>query len=212
MLPLLTQLYFSFFQVGLFSIGGGYAALPLIQSQVIDLHHWLTMDEFLDVLTISQMTPGPIAINSATFVGLRLAGILGAIVATVGCVTPSCLIVLFMAWLYKKYKNLPIVQGILQGLRPAVVALIATAGVSIFTTALLNKEMQNIALINISPTPSPAWLDTLILSLARIDWIAAIIFALSLFALRKYKLNPIYAMLLAGAIGAVVFYVLPLGG
>lgn len=97
MLTVLWQLYWSFFQVGLFSIGGGYAALPLIQQQVIDAHNWLTMSEFLDVLTISQMTPGPIAINSATFVGTRIAGAPGAIIATIGCVTPSCIIVIFMA-------------------------------------------------------------------------------------------------------------------
>ena len=76
------QLLVSFFQVGLFGIGGGYATLPLIQDQVVTLHHWLTMKEFTDVITISQMTPGPIAINSATFVGIRVAGMAGAIIAT----------------------------------------------------------------------------------------------------------------------------------
>ncbi len=190
MLSLLWQLYWSFFQVGLFSIGGGYAALPLIQQQVIDAHGWLSMSEFLDVLTISQMTPGPIAINSATFVGTRIAGAPGAIIATIGCVTPSCIIVLFMAWLYKKYSNLPIVKGILSGLRPAVVALIACAGVSIFITALWGE-------------------NPLSLALKHLDWIAGIIFLLCLFCLRRFKLNPIYAMLLSGVLGAVVFYILP---
>ena len=190
MITLLWQLYWSFFQVGLFSIGGGYAALPLIQQQVIDTHSWLTMSEFLDVLTISQMTPGPIAINSATFVGTRIAGAPGAIIATIGCVTPSCIIVIFMAWLYKKYSNLPVVKGILSGLRPAVVALIACAGVSIFITALWGE-------------------NPLSLALSHLDWISGIIFLICLFCLRKFKLNPIYAMLLAGVFGAVVFYALP---
>ena len=76
------ELFWSFVQIGLFSIGGGYAALPIIQRQVVEVHPWLTMTEFADVLTISQMTPGPIAINSASFVGIRIAGIGGAIVAT----------------------------------------------------------------------------------------------------------------------------------
>ena len=93
------ELLWSFFQIGLFSIGGGYAAMPLIQHQVVDLHGWLNMTQFADIVTISQMTPGPIAINSATFVGTRVAGLPGAIVATVGCVLPSCIIVLFLAFL-----------------------------------------------------------------------------------------------------------------
>ena len=80
------QLFLSFLQIGLFSFGGGYAALPLIENQVITLHHWMTAPEFTDLITISQMTPGPIAVNSATFVGIRIAGIPGAVAATAGCV------------------------------------------------------------------------------------------------------------------------------
>ena len=83
------QLFWSFFQTGLFSIGGGYAAMPLIQHQVVDVHPWLTMAQFSDIITISQMTPGPISINSATFVGLQVAGIPGAVIATTGKVLPS---------------------------------------------------------------------------------------------------------------------------
>lgn len=86
------QLFWSFLQIGLFSFGGGYAAMPLIQGQVVTSHGWLTMSEFTDLITISQMTPGPIAVNSATFVGLKIAGIPGAVVATVGCILPSCII------------------------------------------------------------------------------------------------------------------------
>lgn len=82
------QLFLSFVQIGALSFGVGYAAMPLIQNQVVDIHQWLTMTEFNDLITISQMTPGPIAVNSATFVGERLAGIPGAIVATLGCILP----------------------------------------------------------------------------------------------------------------------------
>ena len=95
---ILWQLFFSFFQVGLFSIGGGYAAMPLIQKQVVDLHGWLSLTEFTDLITISQMTPGPIAINSATFVGIRIAGIPGALIATLGAILPGCAIVALLAW------------------------------------------------------------------------------------------------------------------
>ena len=122
------QLLLSFLQIGLLSIGGGYAALPIIQSQVVDLHHWITMREFADILTISQMTPGPIAINGATFVGTKIAGLPGAIVASVGVVIPSFIIVLTLAFIYYKYRQLDTIQAVLKGLRPAVVALIASAG------------------------------------------------------------------------------------
>ena len=97
------ELFWSFFQVGLFSIGGGYAALPLIQTQVVEQNAWLSVNEFIDVITISQMTPGPIAINSATFVGIKIAGIGGAIVATLGCILPSCIIVLTLAYFFFKF-------------------------------------------------------------------------------------------------------------
>lgn len=90
---ILIQLFLRFLQIGAFSFGGSYAAMPLIQSQIVDLNHWLDFSEFTDLITISQMTPGPIAINSATFVGIKIAGILGAIVATIGCVLPSCILV-----------------------------------------------------------------------------------------------------------------------
>ena len=109
------QLLWSFFQIGLFSIGGGYATMPLIQHQVVEIHGWLTMTQFSDIITISQMTPGPIAINSATFVGIQVAGIPGALVATLGCVIPSCIIVTTLAYVYYRYKGLTMVQGIRPG-------------------------------------------------------------------------------------------------
>lgn len=186
---ILVQLFLSFFQVGLFSVGGGYAAMPLIEQQVVDIHGWLQMSEFADVITISQMTPGPIAINSATFVGIRIAGIWGAIVATLGCILPSCIIVLTLAYLYYKYRNLSSVQGVLGGLRPAVVAMIASAGISILTLSFWNNQ-----------TPT--------MSLSSIDYIAICIFVLGLFVLKKWKLNPIYVMLGAGVVGGVVYSLL----
>ena len=111
------QLFLSFLQIGLFSFGGGYAAMPLIQDQVVTAHGWLSMPEFTDLITISQMTPGPIAINSATFVGMKIAGVPGAVAATVGCVFPSCVIVTLLARLYLKYRDMSLLQGILGSLR-----------------------------------------------------------------------------------------------
>ena len=93
----LVELFLSFLQIGLFSIGGGYAAIPLIRYQTVILHGWLTESQFLDLATIAEMTPGPIAINGATFVGLQVAGIPGAIVATLGCIFPSLILVSILA-------------------------------------------------------------------------------------------------------------------
>ena len=129
-MPILLQLFFAFIQVGLFSVGGGYAAIPLIQNQIVDVHHLMTLGEFTDLITIAEMTPGPISINSATFVGTRLAGIPGSILCTLGCIIPSFCICLALAHFYYKYRNFSGVQTVLSALRPAVVALIASAGLS----------------------------------------------------------------------------------
>lgn len=143
------ELFWSFVQVGLFCVGGGYASMPLIQAQVIDVHGWLSMSEFIDIFTISQMTPGPIGINAATFVGMKVAGFLGAIVATLGFVTPSFILGIILAKLFFKYGNIRVIKGILNGLRPAVVALICSAGMSFIFLALFNTEKMPINVANI---------------------------------------------------------------
>lgn len=179
---MLLELFWAFFQIGAMSIGGGYAAMPLIRAQVVELHGWLTMTEFTDLVTIAEMTPGPIAINGATFVGTQLAGLTGAIVATIGCVLPSSAIVLMLAFLYNRFKKLTVIQGILSGLRPAVVALIASAGLSILMTALWGG------------TAPASWIHDFQL-------IPCLIFAGALFVLRKFKLSPIAVMLGCGGLG-----------
>jgi chromate transporter len=190
MLLALLDLYISFFQVGLFSFGGGYAALPLIQNQIVTIHHWLTIGEMADVITISQMTPGPIAINAATFVGTRVAGILGSIVATLGIITPSCIIVLTLSYFYFKYKDLHVVQGVLKGIRPVVVSLIATAGLSMVISAFWNDQPFLFELAMFAKT----------------NWIAVFLFSASLFVLMKFKkVNPILVMLGSGAAGLVLY-------
>ena len=172
------ELFLSFLQVGLFSFGGGYAAMPLIRGQVVTVHHWLSMSEFTDLITISQMTPGPIAVNSATFVGTKIAGTLGALVATFGCILPSCIIVTVIARLYLKYRNMAALQGILNSLRPAVVAMIAAAGISILITAF--------------------WGNTGMISLVGTKWTLVVIFMICVVLLQKVKMNPIGVMALAG--------------
>ena len=183
------QLFWSFLQVGLFSVGGGYAAMPLIESQVVQGHGWLTMNEFTDLITIAEMTPGPIAINAATFVGTQVGGLAGSLVATLGCVLPSCVIVLLLALLYRKYRSMKLMQGILSGLRPGVVGLIGAAGASIFALALWNGTLFSFSFSALEP-------------------VSIFLFAAALFALRKWNVNPIFAIFGAGAAGAVLFSLL----
>ena len=174
------QLFLSFLQVGLFSIGGGYAAIPMIQSEAVVKHAWLSMSEFTDLITISEMTPCPITVNSATFVGSRIAGPLGAIVATLGCIFPSLIIVSLLAYLYYRYQKLSALQNVLASLRPVVVALIAAAGLSILNTVAF--EGQAFALNNVR-------------------WIGLGLFAVAFVVLRKWKCNPILLMVLCGVAG-----------
>jgi len=183
------ELLWSFFQIGLFSIGGGYAAMPLIQYQVVDVHPWLTMAQFADIMTIAEMTPGPIAVNSATFVGIQVAGVPGAVIATLGCILPSCVIVMTLAYIYYRFRGLNMVQGILAGLRPAVVAMIASAGISLVILLFYGERSL------------PA-------DLSGINIISVIIFGTGLFILRKWKINPIYVMAGAGAVGVLLYSVI----
>ncbi len=176
---MLLDLYLTFFKVGLFSFGGGYAALPLIQQEVVGANSWLSLSEFNDLITISQMTPGPIAVNSATFVGVRVAGILGGLVATLGCVTPSAIIVGILAYFYKKYKDLDSISNVLYFLRPAIISMILIAGVDILMTALF--DTRAIALINL-------------------DYKMLVLFGLILILMIKKDIDPIKLMLASGAI------------
>ena len=183
----LLQLFLSFFRIGLFSVGGGYAAMPLIQEQVVTLHGWLDMTGFGDIVAIAEMTPGPIAVNAATFVGTQVAGLPGAIAATLGCVTPSCIIVLTLAWVYYRFRGLDTVQGILAGLRPAVVAMIGSAGLSLVLQSLWGGGA---------------------VGLSTLDPIALVIFLGAFFALRKWKPSPITVMAASGLAGLVLYGVL----
>lgn len=175
------ELFWSFIQIGAWSFGGGYAALPLIRYQVVEAHPWLGLAEFTDLVTISQMTPGPIAVNAATFVGLKTAGLPGAAVCTLGCILPSCLLVSLIASFYLKYRSLDLMQGILKGLRPAVVALIAASGLQMLLQAL-QLEIGGGRTI-----------------------LMAGIFILCLFLLRRKK-DPILIMVLAGVLRVLFGY------
>lgn len=178
------ELFWSFVQVGLFCVGGGYASMPLIQAQVIDVYGWLSISEFIDIFTISQMTPGPIGINAATFVGMKVAGFLGAIVATLGFVTPSFILGIILAKLFFKYGNIGVIKGILNALRPAVVALICSAGMSFIFLALFNTEKMPI-------------------NVADIDYLGLFVLIVAFIAVRK-KVGIIKILAGSGVLGLIL--------
>ncbi len=180
---MLLELFLSFLQIGLFSVGGGYVAIPLIQQQVVNRHGWLSMSVFGDLVTIAEMTPGPIGINAATFVGVRVAGLPGAAVASLGFVLPSLIIVSLLGWLYYRYRKVQMMQNILGGLRPAVVALIASAALGIALQAVFGSMQP---------------------SLAGTDWLALLLMAAAFIVLRVQKWHPILTMLGCGVVYMVL--------
>ena len=182
------QLFKIFFLLGLFSFGGGYASMELIRSRVVAEQHWLTDWEYTDIISIAEMTPGPLGINIASFVGTRTAGVPGTVTATFSYILPAMVIVLILSWFYERYSSLEGVQGVLQGLRPAVVAMIIAAAVRLVGTAWW-EGLENAALENT-------------------NWVAVILSLILFFLLQKKKLGPIQAILSSGIIGVAVYWIL----
>lgn len=186
MSKIILKLFMSFLQIGSFSIGGGYAIIPLIQEQVVNSHNWITIQEYTDIITISQMTPGPLVVNTASFVGIRIAGIPGAIVATLGSVLSGFILCILLYNFFKKHKDIDSISNILKGLRSSSLGLIASAASTIILIAFLGTSSIYVKDMNINIT-------------------AVILFILSLFLLRKYKLNPMLILILTGAIGLFIY-------
>ena len=170
------NLFFVFFKVGLFSFGGGYAILPLMQHEVVDVNKWISFKEFMDIVAVSQITPGPISINLATHVGYRTGGTLGSTIATTSVVLPSIIIVSLIVIFLKKFSKLPVVQRVFKALRITVVGLILAAGIALFV-----KENF-------------------------IDYKSYIIFALVLIGGLIFKIGSITLIILSGVAGAILYY------
>lgn len=130
------ELFKTFFKIGSFTIGGGYAMIPLIQSEVVDRKKWLSTEEFVDTLAVAQSTPGALAVNMSAFVGYRKGGILGAMMATLGCSLPAILPILVIAIFFNKFMDIKLVQRAFKGFRPAVAALIVY---SVYKIAITGK-------------------------------------------------------------------------
>ena len=187
------ELFITFFQIGLFGFGGGYGMLSLIQGEVVHNHEWLTTSEFTNIVAISQMTPGPIGINSATYCGytaVHNAGfgywmsILGSLTATLALILPSLILMILIAKMFMKYMDTPLVKSVFLGLRPAVVGLLAAA-----TLLLMSRE--NFSAPDVNP-----WQF----------WISCFLFAASFVGTKYMKINPIRMICYAGVAGLVLLY------
>lgn len=191
MITLLIQLFWTFFLIGLFGFGGGYAMISMIQGEVVEHYHWMTMGQFTDIVAISQSTPGPIGINSATYVGYAALvgagyspawGILGSLVSTSAVVLPSFVLMFLISKFLMRYRNHPAVENVFSGLRPAVVGLLAAA-------ALLLMNSENFSSMSENP-----WRFCLSLFL----------FGFAFIAQKVYRLGPILIILLCGAAGIIL--------
>ncbi len=146
-MPILLDLFISFFKIGAFSFGGGYAMLPYIEDVVIYEHGWLNAKEYIDILAISEITPGPIAINSATFIGFKIAGVLGSLVSTIGVVLPSFIVISLIFYVLSKFENNKVVEWIFQGIRPLVAGLILAAFISVFNNTIADIKAVFISIL-----------------------------------------------------------------
>ena len=170
------NLFLIFFKVGLFSFGGGYAILPLMQHEVVDVNKWISFKEFMDIVAVSQITPGPISINLATHVGYRIGGVVGSTIATTSVVLPSIIIVSLIVIFLKRFSKLAVVQRIFKSLRVTIVGLILAAGIALFV-----KENF-------------------------IDYKSYIIFASVLIGGLFFKIGSITLIILSGVAGAILYY------
>ncbi len=186
------QLFYTFLKIGLFGFGGGYAMLSLIQGEVVTRHNWISSSEFTDIVAISQMTPGPIGINSATYIGYTAIvnagysheiGILGSILATFAVVLPSFILMLTISKFLLKYKKHPLVESVFKGLRPAVVGLLAAAALLLMTPENFSSPDTNLYQFIISVT----------------------LFVAAFVGTRFYKVNPILMIVICGAVGAIAY-------
>lgn len=178
------QLFYTFFKIGLFGFGGGYAMLSMIQGEVVTRYDWVSTQEFTDIVAISQSTPGPIGINTATYVGFTATGsIWGSVIATFAVVLPSFILMLTISKFFLKYQKHPAVEAVFSGLRPAVVGLLASA-------ALVLMNVENFG----SPTDDTY---TFVISI--------IIFLVAFIGTKKYHANPILMIIACGIAGLILY-------
>ncbi len=183
------ELFLTFFKIGAFTVGGGYAMLPFIQAEVIS-HGWMPNESIVNFIAISESTPGPFAVNIATYVGSELGGIFGAFCATLGVVLPSFIIILIVARIYDKFKKSKTVKGCMSGLKPAVVGLIGAAVINIALTVFF-----------------PAGIACSVFA-TRDFYVSLVIFSVAAFLAFKKKTHPIIIILISAVLGIATGYLI----
>ena len=178
----LLDMFFTFLKIGSLSFGGGYAMIPFLQREVCDLHGWLSITEFIDIVAVSQITPGPVAVNMATFVGYRELGMLGSVFATLGVCLPSFLLISIAFHFLKQYNNSGLVKNIFLGLRPAVVGLIAFAAFQLVLAEFLPNGF-----------------------VLEVELGSVLIFGLTLVAALVFKISPMICIAGAAVLGLILF-------
>ena len=177
------EIFLNFLKIGLFAFGGAYAVIPLVEEQMVTNTGWMSFTEFSDLVAIDELTPGPIIINSSTFIGMKLAGIPGAIAATLGCVLPGFIIALTLIHLYSKYKEIPMISEAINILKCMSVALIFSVLLKMFMNAVFPEGLGSINILSL------------------------VMVAASFYVLRKYKTNPLLVMLGCGCINMLVYFI-----
>ncbi len=182
---ILLELFLTFFRIGLFTFGGGYAMLPLVQEAVVN-KGWMSNEQIVDFIAVSESTPGPFAINIATYVGNETGGIIGAVCSTLGVVLPSFIVILIVAKCFDKFRKSKVVEGCMTGLKPAVIGMIGSAVVSIGMTVFFPDDKVTASVFTDIPF-----------------YISLAIFGTALFFTLKKKINPIIIIASSAVVGII---------
>lgn len=183
----LFDIFIAFVKIGCLSFGGAYAAMPLIEQQIVDATGWMTFQEFSDLIAIDELTPGPILINSATFIGMKLGGVPGAILATLGCILPACVVSLVLIYIYRRYRKVRVIDEMMNCLKSMSVAMIFSTILKVFLTTVFPNGYA-------------------MASVTSVNFFGIAMIIVSYLLLKKYKMNPIYIMLGCGAISLALSF------
>ncbi len=194
MINLLT-LFITFFKIGAFTFGGGYAMLPMVQQEVLN-HGWMSEQELINFIAVSESTPGPFAVNVSTYIGAVTGGFFGAVCASLGVILPSFIIILLVARAFGRFQSSRVVQGCMRGLRPNVVGLIAASVLSVAAQVFFPEGITAVTLVH----------DVMAEVTSTGFWVAVVIFIVAVYLRFKKKVHPIKLILLSGAIGIVAGY------
>ena len=179
----LLLIFLTFIKIGAMCFGGAYAAIPVVEREVVFVKNWMSITEFSDLVAIDEITPGPIIINSASFVGMRMAGISGAIVASIGAIVAPVIITLILIYVYRNYKEIKVINEAIYTLKCMTVALIVSTCLSIFLNAIFPGK---------------------VIAVGNVDYLLLVMGIVAFMIIRKYKPNPLYVMLACGTINLVV--------